>query len=126
MGIVPICCILIHDAATTARRAQPAEGSAMKLDMLIRQFDPTLLPKMILGGLRHSDGSGTWDFFIENNDRRTKRKVERMLKKNGIDSWGWGATMANNWMFSVRRSQAEQAEVLMKQNGVQVNHVNLT
>jgi len=98
----------------------------MKLGMLLRQFDPTLLPKLILGGIRHSDGSGTWDFFVENDDRRTKPSIERLLSQHGIDSWAWGATVANNWMFSVRGSQAEDAEVLMKQNGFQINHVNLT
>ena len=98
----------------------------LKLQMLLRQFDPLLLPSLILGTVRHSDGSGTWPFFVDANPEWSKAQIVALLKQNGIQSWGWGATIKNNWHFTVNRSQASWAEYLMIRAGVSVRGRLLT
>lgn len=98
----------------------------MKLGMFLRQFDPTLLPSLIAGNIRNRDGSGTWPFFVESSRRWNKRRIRRLLNQHEINSWGWGSTIKNEWMFTVCISQAIDAEILMKQAGVTVKGRHLT
>ena len=98
----------------------------MKLQMLLRQFDPTLLPSLVIGNVMNSDGSGTWPFFVDADDGHSKAQIIALLKQKGISPWGWGATIDGNWQFTVNRGQAEFAEQLMVNAGVTVTGRRIT
>jgi hypothetical protein len=107
----------------------------------LTSFYWVLLPETILSTFRrsnwrraHSDGgvqgifiesiesligTNTYVFFTPIDGKWTGHQIRKLLRKHGIDMWGWGFA-SQELFFHVRRDDAWKAQEIMIRAGVEL------
>jgi hypothetical protein len=68
----------------------------------------------LFGGLVHGAGH---TFNISSGCGWSGRDIEKLLRKNGIKTWG-AMVISDTILITVRKDQAAQAQAVLEQNGI--------